>query len=506
MCRVEDLPAGRPLAARLLERDNIAVARLADGRLTALADRCLHRSTRLSIGTVEGCDLRCSYHGWTWAPDGSCTSIPSLPDGPIPSKAVVPANDVTQRHGLVWVRIERGIDAVVRSALLGPGRSSCTRSPGSPTPGRCRRCGAWRTSSIWPTSCGSTTARSAAATEPVPPLPAVERVDGELRFTYDPPDFDPAATAMYGTSAYRMPIPCTVDIEFRLEDGARRVLWMTASPIDRSTCRTFPVHGALDDDLDGDRDAADAAHVAFQRRVLAEDEPVVCAQVPGEFPLEAGLELSVSTDLVSNVYRRWVREIVRAYAAGGPTEVAAAISASRAVPSDSSSQRGSARRGRRRGPAPRRAVAERRSTTARTPASGRGRRSAGSSVFRVVSRPAARIVGNTWSPIEPTTSGDDPGRSCSGTHGQRDLLGRRSGATSSELLEDRDAVVDALARPSPSTAAAIVVRSGVLALVSGQAQAGAPPDGVGGQRTWRGLTPELGGVHAESDHAVAAPG
>ena len=83
-----------------------------------------------------------------------------------------------------------------------------------------------------------------------------------------------------------------------------------------------------DDDLhDGDPvrlAAADADHVAFQRIVLAEDEPVVCAQQPGEFPLDPSLEVSVSTDLVSNVYRRWVRDLLRAFRTGGQSALAAA--------------------------------------------------------------------------------------------------------------------------------------------------------------------------------------
>ena len=65
--------------------------------------------------------------------------------------------------------------------------------------------------------------------------------EGELRFTYDPPkDFEASSAAMYGWSRYRMPIPCTVSLEFALAprsdvEGARRVLWMTASPIDLET-------------------------------------------------------------------------------------------------------------------------------------------------------------------------------------------------------------------------------------------------------------------------------
>lgn len=328
VCATDELAGGRPHAVRLLERD-IVVARLAAGSLTALADRCAHRSTRLSIGVVDGCALRCAYHGWTWDTVGRCTSIPSLPDGPIPARAVIESYDIVERHGLIWVRLIQ--DHVEGTGSTIPHRSATDDSSlhtivGEPY--------------TWPVSAlrrvenfvdlahfawvhdGSLGRRD----EPVPPLPDIERVGSEMRFTYDPPDFDPDISAMYGTSHYRMPMPCTVEIEFRLATGARRLLWMTASPIDRTTCRTF-WSMSRDDDLHDDVErlaATDADHVAFQRRVLGEDEPVVCAQQPGEFPLDPATEVSVSTDLVSNVYRRWVREMVRAFRTGGQPMLAAA--------------------------------------------------------------------------------------------------------------------------------------------------------------------------------------
>lgn len=157
--------------------------------------------------------------------------------------------------------------------------------------------------------------------EPVPPLPTLRRVSAELRFDYDPPAVpdDPDPGALVGSSRYRMPMPCTVDIEFLLPGGHRRRLWMTASPVDDATCRTFWVV-ARTDDLDGD----DAEHLAFQDLVLAEDEPVVTNQVPAAIPLEGGVEVSVATDRVSIAYRRWLRELAKA-ALDGPDAYAAAL-------------------------------------------------------------------------------------------------------------------------------------------------------------------------------------
>ena len=81
VCTLDELAAAapHPRRVRLLGRD-LAVARLADGTFAALADRCIHRSARLSVGWVDGTTLRCAYHGWAFGAHGRCAEIPSMPD------------------------------------------------------------------------------------------------------------------------------------------------------------------------------------------------------------------------------------------------------------------------------------------------------------------------------------------------------------------------------------------------------------------------------------------
>jgi vanillate O-demethylase monooxygenase subunit len=130
--------------------------------------------------------------------------------------------------------------------------------------------------------------------------------------------------ALYGYSAYRVPMPLTVDIGFALEGGVRRHLWMTASPIDDATTRSFWIVARSDR-----HDEDDAPHLAFQDLVLAEDEPLVTNQDPPELHLDPTFELSVRTDRVSLEYRRWLRELVAALAAGGPPAVAETLAGER---------------------------------------------------------------------------------------------------------------------------------------------------------------------------------
>ena len=88
-----------------------------DGGLRAFADRCPHRLAPLSLGSVDhDGDLRCGYHGWTFAADGGCTGIPALgPDATLPPRArLEPAWGVEEAHGLVWLAPEEPLAPLVQ--------------------------------------------------------------------------------------------------------------------------------------------------------------------------------------------------------------------------------------------------------------------------------------------------------------------------------------------------------------------------------------------------------
>ena len=321
VCTLDELAAARPgglgpLAVTLLD-ERLVVAMVGDDPVV-LRDRCSHRSTALSVGTVEADGIRCAYHGWVYAPDGRCTSIPALPDGPIPSRACVESFSARIAYGLVWACLDD------RAGLALPAcpafdDASLRVLAGAPY--------------TWPVAAprrvenfvdlshfafvhdGSIGTRA----EPVPPLPQIDRRPGELWFSYDPPDIAVEGAALFGHSKYRMPMPCTVNIEFFLASGARRVLWMTASPVTHQSSRAFWYVARSDA-----WDEPDEEHMAFQARILAEDEPVVSAQNPPDMILDPGFEVSVRTDKVSIEYRRWLRELAAA-AAQAPAALRAAL-------------------------------------------------------------------------------------------------------------------------------------------------------------------------------------
>jgi len=94
----------RPFAAKLLD-ERLVLFRLSDSWIVAARDLCLHRGVPLSLGWVEKDELQCKYHGVGYDKSGQCTRIPAQPDAAIPARLKLTTYAVTERYGLVWVRL-----------------------------------------------------------------------------------------------------------------------------------------------------------------------------------------------------------------------------------------------------------------------------------------------------------------------------------------------------------------------------------------------------------------
>lgn len=82
---------------------SIAVFRGEDGVVRAIENRCAHRQLRLSTGHVDGCNLVCPYHGWTYDGEGRVVDIPHSLFGRKFPKFKVPHLPVKVKYGLIWV-------------------------------------------------------------------------------------------------------------------------------------------------------------------------------------------------------------------------------------------------------------------------------------------------------------------------------------------------------------------------------------------------------------------
>ena len=104
------------IISRTLLNEPVALWRAPDGALIGMADRCPHRSAPLSLGRIEGEEVRCMYHGLKFARSGACTEIPG--QDMIPATARVKTYPVVERHSWIWVWM--GDPARADPALIPP--------------------------------------------------------------------------------------------------------------------------------------------------------------------------------------------------------------------------------------------------------------------------------------------------------------------------------------------------------------------------------------------------
>ncbi len=110
VAEAKELEAG-PLAVRFFAHD-FALYRGESGRVVMLDAYCQHMGTHLAASKspeivqtdkqIEGDSIRCPYHGWRYAPDGTCDDIP-YHDGPCPKSASIKSYTVKEVMGCIMM-------------------------------------------------------------------------------------------------------------------------------------------------------------------------------------------------------------------------------------------------------------------------------------------------------------------------------------------------------------------------------------------------------------------
>lgn len=97
-----DLVPRHVFHGQLLGRE-LAIWRAEDGFVNVWENRCLHRGVRLTIGSSDGNELTCRYHGWRYSNrTAGCTYIPAHP-ADAPARTICNRTfPAVLRYGLVW--------------------------------------------------------------------------------------------------------------------------------------------------------------------------------------------------------------------------------------------------------------------------------------------------------------------------------------------------------------------------------------------------------------------
>jgi methylxanthine N1-demethylase len=306
----------QPVAVTLLG-EQLVVARMA-GAARCFLDLCPHRGTALSLGQVEGGDqLRCPYHGWTYGPDGVCTSIPSRFGSVIPSRARTRAFPVQEKNGLIWVSL---VDDPRLPVPEFPQFSDAAfRTIEVPVY-------EWRTSA--PRRIENYIDVSHLAwvhdgvlgdrNRPEVPDHEVTREDTCIRFVYAGQEESMTIGKNQGlgdgedtfVSAlhYFLFMPSTVLINQPMPDDRTYALFFSVCPVGPTSLLNFTFM-ARDYMLD-DIDASDQIMLDYNELVIRQDHPVVESQRPEQLPFDLSGELHIrGVDRASLEYRKWLIEL-----------------------------------------------------------------------------------------------------------------------------------------------------------------------------------------------------
>jgi phenylpropionate dioxygenase-like ring-hydroxylating dioxygenase large terminal subunit len=98
-CWPDEIDGG--ILARTIMKEHMVLFRDANGKASALEDRCCHRAAPLSYGKMVETGIQCGYHGLVFDGQGKCVDIPGQQN--IPPMAGVRAYPVVERNKIIWI-------------------------------------------------------------------------------------------------------------------------------------------------------------------------------------------------------------------------------------------------------------------------------------------------------------------------------------------------------------------------------------------------------------------
>jgi phenylpropionate dioxygenase-like ring-hydroxylating dioxygenase large terminal subunit len=302
--------AAEPVQADLLG-EPLVLWRDSAGTVRAMSDVCVHRGTALSLGTVEGDEIRCPYHGWRYRTDGRCVAIPQLADpARVPAKARVAAFPAQERYGLIWV------------ALAEP--------PRWPLPEIPELEGSWSVLTAGPYAWECDAARQVEnftdfghfpwvhpgllgdPDRPVVPRHEVRTDDHVLHYTIVRPeapnsdDFPVFGNEQGGPperrSRYELHLPYTIALRLGWGGEKGMVYLFASQPVSADRSVGYVVIGR-NYNLGQD----DQVIQEFEDTIFGQDQVVVESQRPDRVPFDLAAELHLKFDAVAVAYRKAMR-------------------------------------------------------------------------------------------------------------------------------------------------------------------------------------------------------
>ena len=286
------------------------------GAPCAVADRCCHRTAKLSCGFVEKGAIVCGYHGWTFDGSGACIRIPQAKDPTRKVNFKVPGFHAAERYGHVWVCLGEPLADIPRFEEAEAGFRRIDQFY------EVWRCAGLRlmensfdnahVSFVHRESFGN-------LSEPMPAMSDITETPEGLEFKSEIPvmnrDLANTITGTSGGKTVRIThakwyLPFTRKLGITYPNGLKHSIVTSATPIDDAS--SMIVQFVFRNDSEEQVKAADV--IAFDRKVTNEDRPVL-ESTEYDVPLDraSGREFHMPSDKPGLIMRRRLRELLQAH-------------------------------------------------------------------------------------------------------------------------------------------------------------------------------------------------
>lgn len=300
LAQLEEKPV---LGARLLGED-IVLWKSGDAVL-AWQDLCIHRGTRLSIGSInKDQQLVCPYHGWTFGADGKCTHIPAHPEQTPPDKARAKTYRTQVKYNLVWVSLgnpkhdvpcfPEWDDAGFRKILCGPYRLNASGP---------RIIENFLDVAHFPFVHGGI----------LGDLSHPEIDDYEAEIT--PEGVVAKGVRVYQPNGYGDGVGANVEYTYKALRPLTAYLLKESTGPRFSIMLTIVPHDLVDStawmwmSMNYSFDVPENELIAWQDTIFYQDLPIVQSQRPELLPLDLQAELHLKSDRTAIAYRKWLNQL-----------------------------------------------------------------------------------------------------------------------------------------------------------------------------------------------------
>lgn len=298
------LSPGTVQSARVLDQDLVLWCGQ-DATVQVWADRCPHRSVRLSRGKVVANTLVCPYHGMVYDTTGQCIQVPAHPDYVPPKQACVQSYPVQVQYGLVFVCLGDAPHAIAPFPEWPD--DQFVKVLAGPYP--CQT-GGYRAIENFLDLAHFAHVHTGILGDPEFPQVGDYVVTTDDRGVHfddihiwqpDPMNTGQGGFVTYAYSAFR---PLTAYFRKTTPDGDCLTIWYGVTPVGEEECIGW-MWMALNFIDASQKDAA----IAFQDKVFEQDRDSLESHNPKRLPLDLTAEFHVPCDRGSLAYRQWLKQL-----------------------------------------------------------------------------------------------------------------------------------------------------------------------------------------------------